>query len=280
MSRRSSWIAAAAITAIAVGVLAIWSLLTGGRTPGLTHIDPGNVGLVLNVWTGQVETRLMPAGTHWQGATEQVIEVPTSQRTISLTSTDNSGKEPVQVNTSTNMLTVDLSCQYHIDPYHARDLYNKYQDQFEDLNAFEDINLEPSVKEAVNYAIGDMDTATALTTVGKQEAERECLAALNQEWAPQGIVFSNFMIRGIDQDAQSKELMSTTLTKMQDIANAQIALQQQVIDNQRTIQEATADATVNRLQAASLTDLYVRDQVLGRVKTIYVSSKDILGVIK
>jgi len=222
----------------------------------------------------------MPAGTHWQGATEQVIEVPTSQRTISLTANDEAGKGAVQVNTSTNMLTVDLSCQYHIDPYRARDLYNKYQDQFEDLNTFEAINLEPSVKEAVNYAIGDMDTAVALTTVGKQEAERECLAALNQEWEPQGIIFSNFMIRGIDQDEQSKALMSTTLTKMQEIANAQISLQQQTIDNQKTIQEANADATVNRLQAASLTSLYVRDQILSKVKTIYVPSRDILGAIK
>ena len=211
-------------------------------------------GWSLTTITALIEHDLMPAGTHWQGLWETVIEVPTAQRTLSLTHADPAGA--VQVNTASNMLQVDVSAQYRIDPEKADDLYRAYQDQFADLGQFEAINLEPAIKGAVNYAIGDMDTATALTTVGKQQGEQEALKTLNDEWAGRGIVFSNLMIRGIEQDQASKDLLSTTLSKMQEIDNARLALQQQGFDNQTLIQQATAEAKVNRLQNSTLTDLY------------------------
>jgi hypothetical protein len=253
------------------------SLSRGGHMAGPTHIAPGNVGLVIDNYQGTVEKDLMPAGTHWQGIWETVIEVPTSQRTLSLTNADPTGA--VQVNTASNMLQVDVSAQYRIDPDKADDLYRAYQDQFADLSQFEAVNLEPAVKGAINYAIGDMDTATALTTAGKQKAEQEALKTLNDEWGGRGVVFSNLMIRGIEQDQASKDLLSTTLSKMQEIDNAKLALQQQGFDNQTLIQAATADAKVNKLQNSTLTDLYVQDQELGQVHKLYLPSDQLMGML-
>ena len=184
------------------------------------------------------------------------------------------------MNTISNMLQVDVSAQYQIDATKADDLYASYQDQFADLRQFEAVNLEPALKEAINYAIGDMDTATALTTAGKQKAEQEALNTLNAEWAPRGITFSQLMIRGIEQDQDSKDLLSTTLSKMQDIENAKLALQQQQFDNATLLSQATADAKVNRLQNSALTDLYVQDQMLGQVKTLYLPSDQLMEVLK
>lgn len=253
------------------------SLSIGGHMAGPTYIAPGNVGLVIDNYHGQVEHALMPAGTHWQGIWETVIEVPTAQRTISLT---NDAGGAVQVNTISNMLQVDVSAQYRIESDKADDLYAAYQDQFADLQNFEAVNLEPAVKGAINYAIGDMDTATALTTVGKQRAEQQALQTLNDEWQPRGIVFSNLMIRGIEQDQASKDLLATTLGKMQDIENAKLALQQQQFDNETLLQQAEADAKVNRLQNSALTDLYVQDQMLGQVKRMYLPSDELMGMLK
>ena len=253
------------------------SLSRGGHMAGPTHIAPGNVGLVIDNYQGTVEKDLMPAGTHWQGIWETVIEVPTSQRTLSLTNADPTGA--VQVNTASNMLQVDVSAQYRIDQDKADDLYRAYQDQFADLSQFEAVNLEPAVKGAINYAIGDMDTATALTTAGKQKAEQEALKTLNDEWGGRGVVFSNLMIRGIEQDQASKDLLSTTLSKMQEIDNAKLALQQQGFDNQTLIQTATADAKVNHLQNSTLTDLYVQDQELGQVRKLYLPSDQLMGML-
>lgn len=269
-----------------LGVLAIVYLLFlmvslhfGGHLMGPTYVQPGNVGLVIDNYHGIVEKNLMPAGTHWQGIWETVIEVPTAQRTLNLTDADQGGQGAVQVNTISNMLQVDVSAQYRIDPSRARDLYAAYQDQFANLDQFEQTNLSPAVKGAINYAIGDMDTATALTTAGKQKAEQEALATLNDEWGPRGIDFSNLMIRGIQQDQASKDLLATTLAKMQDIENAKLALQQQRFDNETLIQQAQADAKVNHLENSTLTDLYVQDQLLGQVKKIYLPSNQLMGIL-
>lgn len=253
------------------------SLRAGGHMAGPTYIAPGNVGLVIDNYRGRVEPNFMPAGTHWQGIWETVIEVPTAQHTLSLTQ-DSGGA--VQVNTISNMLQVDVSAQYHIEADKVDDLYAAYQDQFAHIDRFELVNLEPALKGAINYAIGDMDTATALTTVGKQKAEQDALTALNDEWQPRGIVFSNLMIRGIEQDQASKDLLSTTLAKMQEIENAKLSLQQQRFDNATLLQQALADAKVNRLQNAALTDLYVQDQLLGRVHRLYLPSDELMGMLK
>ena len=253
------------------------SLQRGGHMAGPTYIAPGNVGLVLDNYQGRIEPSLMSAGTHWQGLWETVVEVPTAQRTLSLTTADPTGA--VQVNTASNMLQVDVSAQYRIDANKADDLYQAYQDQFADLKQFETVNLEPAIKGAINYAIGDMDTATALTTAGKQKAETDALKTLNDEWGTRGIVFSNLMIRGIEQDQQSKDLLSTTLGKMQEIDNARLALQQQGFDNQTLLQKAAAEAKVNRLQNSTLTDLYVQDQELGQVKKLYLPSDQLMGML-
>ena len=254
----------------------IASLKMGGHMMGPTFVQPGNVGLVVDNYNGVIERSLMSAGTHWQGPWETVVEVPTAQRTITLAAADNG--TAVQVNTISNMLSVDVSAQYRIDSARARDLYAAYQDQFSNLDSFEHSNLEPAVKGAINYAIGDMDTATALTTAGKQQAEQTALSLLNEEWAPRGVEFSNLMIRGIDQDQASKDLLSTTLAKMQDIENAKLALQQQKFENQTMVAQAQADAKVNQLQNSTLTDLYVQDQMLGKVKRIYMPSDELMSM--
>jgi hypothetical protein len=254
------------------------SVKSGGHMMGPTYIAPGNVGLVIDNFRGVVAPDLFQAGTHWQGAWDTVIEVPTAQRTLSFTKNDPIGA--VQVNTISNMLEVDVSTQYRIDPARARDLYASYQDQFANTEQFETLNLEPAVKGAINYAIGDLDTATALTTAGKQKAEQDALKTLNDEWSPRGIVFSNLMIRGIEQDEASKQLLSTTLGKMQEIENAKLALQQQQFDNTTLLQQAQAQAKINQLQNSTLTDLYVQDQLLGRVRKLYLPSDELMGMLK
>jgi hypothetical protein len=88
------------------------------------------------------------------------------------------------------------------------------------------------------------------------------------------------MIRGIEQDQESKDLLATTLAKMQEIENAKLALQQQRFDNATLLQQANAEAKVNRLRNATLTDLYIQDQMLGRVKRLYLPSDELMGMLK
>src|SRR5438105_3648083 len=87
------------------------SLAAGGHLPGPTYIAPGNVGLRIDNYRGKVEDALMPSGVHFQGIWETVIEVPTMQRTLSFEGQGDKGSA-IDVNTSSNMLTADVTVQY------------------------------------------------------------------------------------------------------------------------------------------------------------------------
>ncbi len=255
------------------------SLARGGHMPGPTYIAPGNVGLRIDNYKGIEEDALMPSGVHWQGVWETVIEVPTMQRTLSFEGKGENGTA-IDVNTSSNMLTADVTVQYAVRGDKAPALYQDYQDTFANLGEFERVNIRPAIQEAVNYAMGDLDTAAALTTVGKTKAEQQALTMLQKEWGPRGIDFRNLLIRAVEPDAQAKQLLSATTSKMQDIENAKLTLRQQAIDNQTAILRATAEARINRAQDSALTDLYVQDKMLQRVDTIYLPSDQIMGMIK
>ncbi len=251
------------------------SLSRGGHVPGPTHIAPGNVGLRIDNYRGVVEDELMPPGVHWQGTWETVIEVPTMQRTLAF---DKGGA--INVNTSSNMLTCDVTVQYAVRGDKASALYADYQDTFVDLDDFEAVNIRPAVTEAVNFAVGDLDTAAAMTTAGKSKAEIGALKMLQDEWGPRGVDFRNLLIRAVEPDEQAKNLLHATTSKLQDIENAKLMLQQQKIDNATTIQNATAQARIDRAKDSALTDLYVQDKMLERVRTIYMPSDQIMGLLK
>jgi hypothetical protein len=267
-------------SAVGVGIIGtvlflVVSLQAGGHMPGPTYIAPGNVGLRIDNYHGIVEDTLMPSGVHFQGIWETVIEVPTMQRTLTF-----EGQQAIDVNTSSNMLTADVTVQYNVRGDKAKALYTDYQDTFANLGDFEAVNIRPAIKEAVNYAMGDLDTAEAMTTAGKTKAEVQALARLQAEWGPRGVDFHNLLIRSVEPDAQAKTLLSATTAKMQDIENAKLSLKQQEIDNQTLIQTATAEAKINRARDSALTDLYIQDKMLQRVDTIYLPSDQIMGMLK
>lgn len=279
LSKKTGCLGAAGI---GVGVFLLFNIVSlsrGGHMAGPTYIAPGNVGLRIDNYQGTVQDTTMPSGVHWQGVWETVIEVPTMQRTLSFDGTSEHGPA-IDVNTSSNMLSADVTVQYSVRGDKAKALYTDYQDTFADLDDFERVHIRPAIKEAVNYALGDLDTAAAMTTAGKTQAETRALAMLEKEWGPRGIEFRNFLIRSVDPDAQAKELLSATTAKMQDIENAKLSLEQQAIDNATLMDAAKSEARINRAKDSALTDLYIQDKMLERVETIYLPSDQIMGMMK
>jgi hypothetical protein len=276
---RSGCLGIVGIGVVGTALFLIISLGRGGHMPGPTYIAPGNVGLRIDNYRGIIEDVLMPSGVHWQGIWETVIEVPTMQRTLAFDGQGENGTA-IDVNTSSNMLTADVTVQYSIRGDRAKVLYTDYQDTFADLEDFERVNIRPAIKEAINYAVGDLDTAAAMTTAGKTKAEQQALSMLQKEWGPRGVDFRNLLIRAVEPDAQAKELLSATTAKMQDIENAKLSLQQQEIDNKTLILAATAEARINKAKDSALTDLYIQDKMLERVDTVYLPSDQVMGIFK
>src|ERR1700709_1985634 len=102
-SKGLRFVAVLGVAFLAFFVFCLVSINMGGHMAGPTYIAPGNAGLVIDNYYGIVEKNLMPAGTHWQGVWETVLEVPTSQRTISLEKRPEAPEGGVLVNTASNM---------------------------------------------------------------------------------------------------------------------------------------------------------------------------------
>ena len=136
------------VIVIAVGVV------TALNTSGFV-VKAGNVGLVVNHYTGRVDPRVRHAGFNAQPpfSGNELIEIPTYERTYTMvkdsTEGAHAGDDSVLVNTlSSNTLNVDASVTYHIawDPQHPERLialYQKYRNQFTDFGAFEEAHCGP-----------------------------------------------------------------------------------------------------------------------------------------
>ena len=174
---------------IAVGVV------TAMNTSGFV-VKAGNVGLVVNHYTGKVDPRVRHAGFNAQPpfTGKELIEIPTYERTYTMVKDSTEGAHPgddsVLVNTlSSNTLNVDASVTYHIawDPQHPERLvalYQKYRNQFVDFGSFEEAQLRPAFRQAVVDAFGLASTSQNMTGDGKRQAAAYALKELNTRFNP------------------------------------------------------------------------------------------------
>src|SRR5579884_318769 len=135
------------ISAIMVLLLVVIWVNTSGFV-----VKTGNIGLVINHFTGRIDPHIRHAGFNLQPpfSGNEVIEIPTYDRTYTMVRDSQESDHPddiVVVNTqNANTLNVDTSITYHIawDPTHPErilDLYRKYRNQFADFGSFEDTQL-------------------------------------------------------------------------------------------------------------------------------------------
>ena len=164
---------------IGLAVLLVVGIVTVANTSGFV-VKAGNVGLVVNHYSGKVDPRVRHAGFNAQPpfSGNELIEIPTYERTYTMVRDSSEGAHPgddsVLVNTlSSNTLNVDASITYHIawDPQHPERLialYQKYRNQFSDFGSFEEAQLRPAFRQAVVDAFGLASTSQNMTGDGKR----------------------------------------------------------------------------------------------------------------
>jgi len=245
-------------------------------------VKTGNVGLVINHYTGIVDKRVRHAGFNPQPpfSGNELLEIPTYERTYTMVRDSNegahSGDDSVLVNTSSsNTLNVDASVTYHIayDPAHPEriiSLYQKYRNQFADFPSFEEAQLRPAFRQAIVDAFGSATTTQDMTGEGKQKAAAYALNELNTRFNPDSLVVDEVRIRAIYPDDATITALRSRLQAQQNLILSKLNLQLQELINQRAILAATAQAQAARIRAASLTPRLVKFR--------HISNIDIVGV--
>ncbi len=253
-------------------------------------VKTGNVGLVINHYTGRVDARVRHAGFNAQPpfSGNELVEIPTYERTYTMvrasTEGAHSGDDSVLVNTlSSNTLNVDASITYHIayDPAHPERLialYRKYRNQFTDFGAFEEAQLRPAFRQAVVDAFGLASTTQDMTGAGKRTAAAYALRELNARFNPDSIVVDEVRIRAIYPDAATVAALRSRLQAQQNLKLAQLGLQLQQITSQREVLAAQAQAQAVRVRAASLTSRLVRSRHIKDIQIIGVPTGTIVSV--
>ncbi len=249
--------------------LAILAVLVGRNTSGFV-VKTGNVGLVVNHYTGRVDSRVRHAGFNAQPpfSGNELIEIPTYERTYTMvkdgTEGTHTGDDSVLVNTlSSNTLNVDTSITYHIawDAQHPERivaLYSKYRNQFTDFGAFEEAQLRPAFRQATVDAFGLAATSQNMTGAGKEADAAYALKELNTRFNPDSIVIDEVRIRAIYPDAATVTALRSRLQAQQNLKLSQLNLQLQQLVNQKSVLAAQAQAQAAHIRAASLTPRLVK----------------------
>jgi len=285
------------IRLIAIGVVFLLLVMIssagkqGGQTMRGVIVQPGNVALVINHYTGRVKHHILRAGWNAQPpfSGNEIIEVPTYTRTYTMVRQESEGAhkgdDSVMVNTlSANTLQVDCSVSYHIefDPRHEEkliDLYQKYRTQFQDNFAnFEEVQLRPSFRQAINDAFGLKNTADCMTGNGKRVAAEYARRQLNQQFNPDSIIIDDVRIRAIYPDDATVTALRSRLQAQQSLRLAKLDLQLNQIQNKREILEAQAIADATRIRAASLTDQLVQVRHVKDINIVGVPESAIVNL--
>ncbi len=266
---------------IALAVVLLAGVFLVRNTSGFV-VKTGNVGLVINHYSGKIDSRVRTAGFNAQPpfSGNELVEVPTYQRTYTMvrdsSEGSHAGDDSVLVNTlSSNTLNVDVSITYHLawdpaQPGRMVALYNKYRSQFHDFPAFEEVQLRPAFRQAIVDAFGSATTSQNMTGAGKRVASAFALKQLNERFNDDSILVDEVRIRAIYPDPATVAALRSRLQAQQNLKLSQLNLQLQRLNNQRSVLKAEAEARAAQIRAASLTPRLVKFKHIKDIEIIGV----------
>src|SRR5580700_10126785 len=167
---------------IAIGVLLV-VLVMGLFLLRVTRIEPGHVGVQINLAGNQRGASEIPVRTGWvvySPLSTEIIEFPTYVQTVKWTKDVNEGhpiNEEMGFNSKEGMeIFVDVSLSYAIDPRKVPDFYVKYR--VNDLDLFTHGILRDIVRNSLNevastYVVEDIYGEKKAEFLGKVEAQIE-----------------------------------------------------------------------------------------------------------
>lgn len=263
-----------------LALLGAISLLSGCGTV----VKTGNVGLVVNHYSGKVDGNVRHAGFNPlpPASGYEMVEIPTHKRTYTMVRGNaegpHSGDDSVRVNTaSTNVLNVDISVTYHLaynpsQPDEMKTLYAKYRSQFQGngFDAFEELQLRPLFRKYVSNAFGKMSTVEAMTGAGKTRAAEDARAALNKALNGDSIIVDEVRIRAIWPDENTRNTLRTHLVAEQNLRLSTLNQHLAELSNARAVSRAEAEAKATRIRAASLTPRLVKFKHLDNIRIVGV----------
>jgi regulator of protease activity HflC (stomatin/prohibitin superfamily) len=256
------------IGAMAIGVLLVVLVLSVFLLR-VTRIEPGHVGVQINLAGAQRGASEIPVRTGWvvySPLSTQIIEFPTFVQTVKWTKDTNEGhpmNEEMGFNSKEGMeIFVDVSLSYAIEPTKVPDFYVKYR--VSDMDVFTHGILRDVVRNSLNevastYVVEDIYGEKKAEFLGKVEA------MIEKKMAPVGVGVQQFGFIGAPrvpaviataitakaQAIQQAERARNELATTQAEAAKKIAEAEG--DAKSLVTRAQGEADANRIRQSSLT---------------------------
>jgi regulator of protease activity HflC (stomatin/prohibitin superfamily) len=265
MRKAGPYLKFGAIAIIALLVLLVLSLFL----LRITRIEPGHVGVQINLAGAQRGASEIPVRTGWvvySPLSTQIIEFPTFVQTVKWTKDTNEGhpiNEEMGFNSKEGMeIFVDVSLSYAIEPTKVPDFYVKYR--VSDMDVFTHGILRDVVRNSLNevastYVVEDIYGEKKAEFLGKVEAK------IAQKMNPVGVTVQQFGFIGAPrvpsviataitakaQAIQKAEQARNELATTQAEAAKKIAEAEG--DAKSLVTRAQGEADANRIRQSSLT---------------------------
>jgi regulator of protease activity HflC (stomatin/prohibitin superfamily) len=202
----------------------------------ITRIGPGYAGVVYNM-DGGIEDETLAQGFHMVVPWKHVSEYPISTETVYYTknTVDGSDKDDKKVDKSVNVNTKDgkqvnvsVTYAYHMDVEKLPAVYAKFRGQ--NIGSIQNGYMKNAMYEALNN-ITSQYSLMELVGDKRPEINQKIFEAFRNDLEEYGIVIETFNLSDVVPD-------EATATAIQNVVNAQNALQQAKIEKEQAEVEA------------------------------------------
>lgn len=225
----------------------ILSLLSLSLT-GCATIDPGNIGVVTDSYTGDIKGDTLSAGFHTIGFFKNVFEYPTTVENINLDNLTVNTKEGQQ-------LTVSLRVQYRplfMGNDNAVKLYQRYKKPFEGENGVVQSRWMPIIQQTAGYAFSQYGVIDVYQTRGAK------VAALMKNILQNGMKKDDADIEGIGEDFVNIETVAVKTITLPDAIQKSVEvkaqIEQETLAAQQQLAKSKMEAERKRIEAQGEAD--------------------------
>lgn len=218
-----------------VGILGAMALFAVIAFLCVTRIGPGYAGVIYNM-DGGIESETLGQGFHMVAPWKHVSEYPISTETVyytknSVDGDDKDKKTDKSVNVNTRdgkQVNVSVTYAYHMDPEKLPTVFAKFRGQ--DIKSIESGYMKNAMYEALNN-ITSQYSLMELVGDKRPEINQKIYETFKADLEDCGIVIETFNLSDVVPD-------EATATAIQNVVNAQNALQQAKIEKQQAEVEA------------------------------------------
>ncbi len=238
-----------------IGALSI--LLIVCSLPGCTRIDPGNVGIKINMAGTARGVSDLPLETGWvffmPGVTK-VFEYPTFMQTAVWTSSVHEGNPIDESITFTDKdqvpIAADINLSYRLEATKVPNFYIQFRS--DDIKGFTHGYLRNVARDAFN-AVTSQYSFDEINGMKKEEILLNIRKKINDSVGKYGVIVEQFgFIGALRPPANIAESINLKIAAIQKAIQSENELRQAKADAAKTIARAEGEARANQLLASSI----------------------------